>query len=86
MAESREFSIAADETSAAFAECLLRTAVASAGALHRYEQLIGCVARRQASPATLEESLARFAELHAGESAARVSAARIPLSIAVGRD
>lgn len=75
MAESREFSIAAEETSAAFTEYLLRTAVASAGALHRYEQLIGCVARRQASPATLEESLARFAELHAGESAARVSAA-----------
>lgn len=75
MAESREFSIAAEETSAAFTEYLLRTAVASAGALHRYEQLIGCVARRQASPATLEESLARFAELHAGESAARVSEA-----------
>jgi hypothetical protein len=75
MAEPREFSIAAEETSVAFAEYLLRTAVASAGALHRYEQLIGCVARRQASPATLEESLARFAELHAGESAARVSAA-----------
>ena len=75
MAESREFSIAAEETSAAFTEYLLRTAVASAGALHRYEQLIGCVARRQASPATLEESLARFAELHTGESAARVSAA-----------
>jgi hypothetical protein len=75
MAESREFSIAADEMSAAFAEYLLRTAVASAGALHRYEQLIGCVARRQASPAALEASLARFAEVRAGESAARVSAA-----------
>lgn len=75
MADSRDGLNGADEASTAYAHYLLRTSVASAHALHLFEQVIGCVARRQLTPAALHDSLIRFAPEHAPKSAANVSAA-----------
>jgi hypothetical protein len=61
MADTRELSIAADDVATAYARYLLRGAVASSHALHLYEQVIGCVGRRQLSPDTLQSSLMDFA-------------------------
>jgi hypothetical protein len=75
MAESRDFSNAASGVSTAYAYYLLRAAAHSVRSLHLYEQVIGCVARRQLSPETLQDSLTRFAHARAGEASMRATAA-----------
>ena len=75
MADTRDFLNAADDTAAAFAQYLLQSTVASAHALHLYEQVIGCVARRQISPDTLHNSLMRAAAARAHASQTNVVSA-----------
>ena len=59
MADTRDFLNAANDTATACAHYLMRSAVASTHAIHLYEQVIACVARRQISPDTLQNSLMR---------------------------
>ena len=61
MADSRDFSLAQAATSAACAKYLLHSALDATELLHRYQQLMGAVARRQVSPAVVEQHLARAA-------------------------
>lgn len=61
MAESRDFSLAEAATSAACAQYLLHSALDATQLLHRYQQLMGAVARRQISAAHAEENIARTA-------------------------
>lgn len=75
MVDSREFSTAAENVAAACAHYLLQSTVASTHALHLYEQVIACVARRQLSPEALQSSLMRFAQTQSLASQTNVSAA-----------
>jgi hypothetical protein len=75
MAESRDFPGAADDISTAYARFLLRTAAHSTRGMHLCEQVIGCVARRQLTPDSLQASLAQFMQQHADPAAAQTAAA-----------
>ena len=75
MADTRDLLNAGDDTAAACAEYLMRSAIASTHALHLYEQVIGCVARRQISPDTLQSSLMRIASTRATVSQTNVATA-----------
>jgi hypothetical protein len=75
MADPPELTGAGDEVATAFAHYLMRSAVASTHALHLYEQVIGCVGRRQISPDTLHNSLMRFASARSAASQTNVAAA-----------
>lgn len=70
MAESGDLANAVAESSTAFAHYVLRTAAHSVRTLHLYEQVIGCVARRQIAPSAIRESLAALLQDQAAESAA----------------
>jgi hypothetical protein len=59
----------------AYAQYLLRSGVASTHALHLYEQVIGCVGRRQISPDTLQSSLMAFAATRGMSAQTNVAAA-----------
>lgn len=75
MAETRDFSQAEAATSAACAEYLLHSALDATQLLHRFQQLMGAVARRQISPARVEENFARAAHsTAAGEETAHAIA------------
>src|SRR3569833_4401632 len=84
MTDPPELTSAGDEVATAFAQYLMRSAVASTHALHLNEQVIGCVGRRQISPDTLHSSLMRFAGERATTSQTNVAvaAARIADAIA----
>jgi hypothetical protein len=75
MADTRELTNAADDVATAYAQYLLRGAVASTHALHLYEQVIGCVGRRQISPDTLQNSLIGFIATRGSASQTNVVAA-----------
>lgn len=75
MADSRDLTNAADDIATAYAEYLVRGAVASTHAVHLYEQVIGCVGRRQISPDTLQNSLIAFAGAHAPQTQTNVATA-----------
>ena len=66
MAESREFVTAASETGAAHTLYMLRAAAHATRSLQLLDQVIACVARRQLTPAALEQSLRAFLSTHAG--------------------
>jgi hypothetical protein len=74
MPESRDWAQASTDWSTAYQHYLLRAAAQSARTLHLYEQVIGCVARRQLSPAVLREGLTEFLRDHGGQAAARTAA------------
>ena len=59
MADSRDFSLAEAATSAACTRFLLHSALDATELLHRYQQLMGAVARRQVSPALVGQHIAR---------------------------
>jgi hypothetical protein len=91
MADTRELTNAADDIVAAYAQYLLRGAVASTHALHLYEQVIGCVARRQITPDMLQTSLITFArgQTHASQTNIAAAATRFVdalASLSVTRD
>ncbi|HEY4133417.1 MAG TPA: hypothetical protein VGM50_22550 [Gemmatimonadaceae bacterium] len=75
MADTRDFLNASDDIATAFAQYLMRATVASTHAMHLYEQVIKCVARRQISPDTLRQSLLRIAMTRAHSSQTNVAAA-----------
>ena len=84
MAEIPELINAGDDVATAFAQYLLRSAVASTHALHLYEQVIGCVGRRQISPDTLQSSLMQFATERAATAQTNVAAAAARFIDAIG--
>jgi hypothetical protein len=61
MAESRDFTSAEAATSAACARYLLHSALDATEQLHRYQQLMGAVARGQISPARVERHITHAA-------------------------
>lgn len=63
----------AREWATAYATFLLRAAGQSARTLQLYEQVLGCVSRGQLSASTVRQSLSRFMEVRAGESASRLA-------------
>jgi hypothetical protein len=67
MAASSDLADTAAEPSTAYAHYVLRAAAYSVRTLHLYEQLIGCVARRQLAPAALRESLTDFLQERGGD-------------------
>jgi hypothetical protein len=75
MADTRDLMNAGDDIGTACAQYLMQSAVASTHAVHLYEQVIGCVARRQISPDTLQRSLMRFTAERAVASQTNVAAA-----------
>lgn len=66
---------AGDDIATAYAQYLMRATVASTHAMHLYEQVIKCVARRQVSPDMLQQSLMRVAMTRAPSSQTNVAAA-----------
>ncbi|MCU1350773.1 MAG: hypothetical protein JWO56_3803 [Acidobacteria bacterium] len=62
MAEPRDLENAAAGASTALAHYLLRTSIRSARTIHLFEQVIGCVARKQLDPESLRETLTRTLE------------------------
>jgi hypothetical protein len=75
MADTRAFLNATDDIATAYAHFLLRAGVSSTHAIHLYEQAIGCVARRQISPDTLQNSLMTAAATRAAASQTNVAIA-----------
>ncbi len=75
MTEFRDFPSAAADISTAYAHFVLRTTAHSERTMHLCEQVIGCVARRQLNPDSLQQSLAEFVREHASQSAALTTAA-----------
>jgi len=75
MAESREFAAAASECSTAYALYIMRAAAHAARSGQLFEQVIGCVARRQLSPEALEGSLTTFLTAHESAMAVEVQGA-----------
>jgi hypothetical protein len=75
MVEFRDLPNAAAATSTACAHYLLRTTALAARTAHLYEQLLGCVARRQLAPGTLQSSLTRHVRANAEGCGERVTAA-----------
>jgi hypothetical protein len=75
MPDTRAFLNATDDIATAYAHFLLRAGVASTHAIHLYEQTIGCVARRQISPDTLQNSLIAAASSRAAASQTNVARA-----------
>ncbi len=78
MAESREFANAASESSAAYALYVLRATAHATRILQLLDQVVACVARRQLTPETLEQSLAAVGRTRAAslERDAKTAAAR----------
>lgn len=73
MAESYDFASAAAESSMAYTHYLLRASVHSARTLHLFEQVLGCLARRQLAPETLRETLTQVLQNRGAESTARAA-------------
>lgn len=73
MAGSRDVAEGAAEISTAFLHYLLHASFQSASTLRLYEQVLGCVARRQLAPETLREMLTQALHNRGADSAAKAA-------------
>lgn len=86
MPDSGDLTNAAAESITAYAHYFLRSSARSARMLHLYEQVLGCVARRQLAPEVLRDTLTKILQDRGAESAARAArlSARFFAGLATG--